>query len=264
MPHSKPISQKRADSKTANRTTFLNRSMQYLALSQFALLSPMLMAEASSANATTPLQTAEYSIGAGLNTLGLGISISGDTGWHFKDGDQVQWRAVLAGIDADDIDDFEIDDIDYDNGELKTIGLQCGLDWYPYQQGWAKQVFFSTGILYTDIELNGTADNNKTIYVGAQRVNPGDITSLTTTIEDTDIAPYISLGWGNKITGSRGFRFHAELGLTPSTSDADVKVIAVDPSNILSSADLAKEKREIEDDIDGVSAFAAVNLAYHF
>lgn len=264
MSYIHPSSQTQAYLTRKNRSTYLKRFVQYFAISHVALLSPILMAETDSDNATSSRYTADHSISIGLNTIGLGISTSGNTGWHIKEGDQIQWRAVLAGIDADDVDDIEFDDIEYDNGELKTLGFQFGLDWYPYQQGWAKQVFFSTGLLYADIELNGTADNNKSFNVGGQRVNPGDITSLTTTIEDTDIAPYVSVGWGNKLTGHRGFKFHAELGLTPSTSNADVTVTAVDPGNILSAANLAKEKSDIEDDIDGVAAFAAVNVAYHF
>lgn len=264
MSYIHPSSQTQAYLTRKNRSTYLKQFVQYFAISHVALLSPLLMAEAASDNAATSRDVAEYSISVGLNSIGIGISTSGNTGWHIKEGDQIQWRAVIAGIDADDVDNIEFDDVEYENGELKTMGFQFGLDWYPYQQGWAKQVFFSTGLLYADIEVNGTAETNKSFNIGGQQVNPGDITSLTTSLDDTDIAPYLSVGWGNKLTGRRGFKFHAELGITPSTSNADVKLTAVDPGNVLSAANLAKEKRDIEDDANGVAAFAAANVAYHF
>ena len=49
-----------------------------------------------------------------------------------------------------------------------------------------------------------------------------------------------------------------------STKDANVSLIAEDPANHLSAADLATEKKSIEDEVNGVIGFATITVSYHF
>ncbi len=226
-------------------------------------LLPMMAVSALAEESQT--QDARYAIGATIGTTGLGLNMSGNTDWSLRSGDQLQWRVMASGLSADfEDDEFDFADIEYNKGDIDMFALQAGVDWFPFASGWSEKVFFSTGLLYSDIEISGSANTDKTFYVGGQQVNKGDITSLQTDIDNQALMPYLSVGWGNKITGESGFDFQAEIGLAASTSDPDVKVTAVDPSNVLSASDLAREKKEVEDEFGGAFGFATIALTYHY
>jgi len=75
---------------------------------------------------------------------------------------------------------------------------------------------------------------------------------------------YVSVGWGNKLTGKPGFDFRTELGFAIPTQNADVKLIAVDPNNFLTGANLAKEQDEIKDDLNNLRGFITATVTYPF
>jgi len=209
--------------------------------------------------------TARYSTGLTIGTAGFGVNGSATTNWHLSEHDQIQWRVMLSGLEADLKDEsFDIAGIDYNSGDLSLFALQGGLDWFPYASGWAEKVFFSTGLIYSDLDLDMHADTSKRISLGGTSVSSNALDSLHTKIENSQVMPYISLGWGNKITGEQGFDFQAELGIAISTRDADVKVTAKDPSNVLRAQDLVAEQKQIEDELGGATAFATIALSYHF
>jgi hypothetical protein len=207
-----------------------------------------------------------YSAGLTLGSLGLGAMVSGKTEWSLTENDQIQWRVLASGLEGDfgGSDTVEISGIDYKDGDIAIYSFQAGVDWYPISSGWADEIYLSTGLLYQDGDFSGTADNAKSFYVGNTLVNPGDITSLYTEIDNSQVLPYLSVGWGNKISYERGFDLQAEIGFAMPTKDANVSLTAVDPTNHLSAADLATEKKAIEDDVNSISAFATIMVSYHF
>ena len=208
----------------------------------------------------------KYSAGLTIGSLGLGATVSGKTNWSLIDNDQIQWRLLASGLDGDfdNADDVDIAGIDYKDGDIAIYSFQAGVDWYPVASGWADEIYLSTGLIYQDGDFSGYANTAKSFYVGNTLVNPGDITSLKTEIDNSQVLPYLSVGWGNKLTHERGFDFQAEVGIAMSTKDANVSLTAIDPTNHLSEADLAKEKKAIEDDIDGAVGFATLIVSYHF
>ncbi len=211
------------------------------------------------ASITGTVYAADYSAGATLGSSGVGVSVSKKTDWHFIEGDQVQLRGTIAGLSTDKKDtDIDISGVDYD-ADLDLSSLQLGVDWYPF----ANSVFFSGGLLSSDLELNGTSRNNKAYNVGGVNVLPSDNVSLNLDVDQSSVSPYISVGWGNRIRDNAGFAFHAELGLA-SSSGADVTLTATDPNNVLSAANIERERKELEDDFDGILAFANIGVSYHF
>jgi len=204
-----------------------------------------------------------YTVGTVIGTAGLGASFSGKSSMHFVDGDQIQWRLMLGGMAADDFDEAEFNDIEYEDSDFSAYTLQVGFDWYPFQ-GWAEPVFVSAGLLYSEAEFDGKADTDQSFTVGNTVVIPGDITALTTEVEQDGVSPYFSIGWGNKISGKRGFSFQTEIGVAIPTSDADVELRAEDPNSFLSAADLAREEKDIEEDVNGPSGFFSFSLTYQF
>jgi len=211
-------------------------------------------------------QEAQYATALTLGSTGIGLEFSSTTNLSFTDNDHIQWRIGISGADADFDrgDDVEIAGIDYE-GNIQWGEARAGLDWFPSNSGWSEKVFISSGLMYSNGEFDATADGTKGFSVGGTQVNPGDITSFRTEIENQQVMPYVSVGWGNKITGESGFDFQAELGIRVPTSDADVTVSAIDPGNVLSAAALAAEKRDIENDINqDLDGFASIALSYHF
>lgn len=211
-------------------------------------------------------QDAHYSTALTLGSNGLGLELSSTTDLSFKNNDHIQWRVGISGGDVnfDRGDDVEIAGIDYE-GDIKWGEARAGLDWFPSNSGWSEKVFISSGLMYSDGEFDATADGTKGFSVGGTQINPGDITSFRTEIENQQVMPYLSLGWGNKITGESGFDFQAEIGIRVPTRNADVNVSAIDPSNVLSAAAIAAEKKDIENDINqDLDGFASVALSYHF
>jgi len=204
-----------------------------------------------------------YAVGAVIGTQGAGLSFSGKTHMHLADSDQIQWRLMLTGMAIDDWDEAEFNDIEYEDSDFSTYTMKAGLDWFPFH-GWAEPVFFSAGLLYSEAEFDGNADTGRSFTAGDQTVNSGEIESLTTEVEQGSVSPYLSIGWGNKITGKRGLSFQTEIGVGVPTSDAEVKLTAVDPDNVISADNLEKEKEEIESEMNSAYGFFSASITYQF
>ncbi len=214
----------------------------------------------------SPHSAGKMAVAVSAGSLGLGITATTATDFHFRQGDRVQWRAMISGMSLGFEDSsVEISDIEYEDTDYSIKALQLGLDWYPFtSQGWTDEIFFSGGVMYVDSDFSAKADMDKRFIVGNTTVNKGDIESFEQETESSGVLPYVSLGWGNRINGETGFDFMVELGVAYQLSDPDVKLIVVDPNGHLSQADLDKEQEEIKDDADGLQAFGTLTVAYHF
>ena len=209
-----------------------------------------------------PVMAADYSVGAGIGTFGFGVGVSGKTSWHFNDHDQIQWRAAIGGIDIGDIEDTEVNGVEY-NADVENQGFQGGLEWYPFRSGFAKSLFFSGGIAHMDFRFDGRSELNESFDIGGTRVRPGDGRQIQTTIEQDGFAPYFTVGWGNRIGENSGLSFRAEAGVMTPFNDPEVEVRSVGTTAIAQN-DLDRERRDIEDDIDTVSGFLSIGINYQF
>ncbi len=198
--------------------------------------------------------------GGAFGTNGAGAYLSGGTGFELGEGKALQWRVVLSGLSFDDEEDFEINDIDYD-GDIDVFGAQFGLDWYPFK---SNDFFFSGGINYFDREFDLRSDRESSFKIGGQRVTGAQGVTINTTIDHSSAAPYISVGWGNKHRKTRGFAFFAEIGAQTPLDDSEVSVTASGNNGIVSQAALDAERKDIEDDLDGVQLLANIGFGYHF
>lgn len=207
---------------------------------------------------------ADYSGEVGLGTEGISLAVSGATEWSLVSGDHIQWRIALGQGKADDIDDIELSDIDYEM-DMDNHSLRMGLEWYPFSSNrFVDRVFFSAGLQYFDNEFDGLSETGQQVNVGGKSVTLNDDLRLQTKIQHDSIAPYLSVGWGNKLDGRAGLSFRAELGLVTPFNDPDVEVSKTGNSTGLSQEDIARERSDIEDDLDGPMAVATVGIAYHF
>lgn len=207
-------------------------------------------------------KAADNSVGLSLSTEGLGVSYSRKTAWHFTENDQIQLRFSVHGFNADDIEDVEVSNIDYD-GDANNTFLLGGVDWFPFQGRFVNSIFFAGGISYSDLELSGTSKDNQRFSVGSTQVTPNDGRRIQTILKQDTLAPYLSLGWGNRIRETGGFAFRAELGLMKPFSDAEITVKSVGNQDI-AQADLDAERRELEDDYGDFHGFFNLGVSYQF
>lgn len=204
---------------------------------------------------------ANYSAGAKLGSPGIGASFSLKNELQLRGDDQFQTRFEISGLSASLDDDLEFAGIDY-GGDFDTRSARATMDWYPFANG--NRFFVSAGLDYTDFSFNGDAESDKSYTIGSQPVNPGDNVTTSLDIDANPLSPYLGIGWGNRIGTDSGFSFQAELGILIPTSDADVKLKVTDPGNTVSDADIRKEKKQIENNFDGVSGLASIGVLYHF
>lgn len=200
----------------------------------------------------------DLSTGLSLGSNGAGVFLSGDTGWQLKDQDQFQWRITAAGYSGD-LKDEKISDISY-SGELNGGTVTVGLDWYPFQNSF----FISSGgaFLNRDFDLQTVA--NKTINIGDQQIPKSENLKLQTNVEQKTSAPYASLGFGNRLNGESGFSYIIEVGALFPIDDAEVTLTEAGGRNLVTPANLEKERNELQDDFSKVQPIAMFALGYRF
>ncbi|WLQ13956.1 hypothetical protein O5O45_29975 [Hahella aquimaris] len=211
----------------------------------------------------TSAQAADYSVGGMLGTQGVGVTAAKRTDWSLVDEDQLQLRFTFGGLDVDDVDDLELSGTKY-KADYRTGTLTGGVDWYPFSGKYVDNIFFSGGLVYFDHDIKGTTKSGQSFNVGGAHVSSSDNVRLDAEVDQSSWAPYLSLGWGNRIRSESGFSFQAELGVMTPLSDPDVKLSARDPGGVLSADNLERERRDIEDDLGGAQGFLSVAVTYQF
>jgi len=223
------------------------------------LLAPLLCVAINPA-----VQGAQYALGAGAGANGLGASFSSKSNWSFIKNDQIQWHMAMSGMSIGDVEDTKLDRNEYETDIQKSL-FQAGINWYPSTAQYFNRVFISAGLSYFDYEIKGTTQADQTLKIGGVTLSKDDETQLKTKLQQSSLAPYIGIGWGNKLSAVQGLSFRAEIGLlAASPNNADVTVTMVNGSQQVTDADLAQEKRNVKDNQGHVMMFGQVDLTYHF
>lgn len=211
------------------------------------------------------MEDAQTRIGLNLGSFGLGVNVYGNTPWHLKPNDQIQWNITLEGGSIKDEDDIEINKNDYHDVDLDSLGTRAGLNWYPFfGNRFSKNVFFASGLMYSKIDIEANADLSKSYKVDGKKVTKSDIDSLSLDLSSKTVSPYLSVGWGGRISDYKGFIFKTELGASLLKADNDIKLTAKDPSNFLTAQNIENERKNIKDDLDSVVGFVSFTLSYTF
>lgn len=206
-------------------------------------------------------QASDYSAGAIIGT-GIGATVSFKNDFSLREGDQIQTRLSISGMGFDDADDMQFSDNDYE-GDFSVSQTRATVNWYPFS-GAARKVYFSTGVDYSTLDIDATSESDKDGKIGGTSYAAADNVRLDLDIEHNPVSPYIGVGWGDRIGVDSGFSFVVEAGVAVPTSDADVSLSVTDANGLITAADIAKEKKQIEDNFNGVIASASVGVTYHF
>ena len=202
--------------------------------------------------------------GAGCAESG-GLAIAGKAGTLGLGGELTTGIAsdinARFGLNKLDFDfDEEFDDVEYDV-DLDFSSLSALLDWHVF--GGSFRV--TGGLLSMDHEfdLDGTPTGSEEI--GGTVYSAAEIGTLSGNAEIDGVAPYLGIGWGNPLGSSRRWGFYCDLGVA-FTDSPDV---ALSASGTLASdpgfrADLARERDEIEDDLEPFQLYPVISLGLYF
>ncbi len=196
--------------------------------------------------------TGKYAVSGKASTLGLGGEFTGAVTSN------INARIGFNKLDFD-FDDKEIDDIEYDL-DIDFSSYSALVDGYAFNDSFR----ISGGIISMDHEFEMDARPTNNERIGDNIYTPTEIGTLFGSIEIDQLAPYVGIGWGNPLTHSRRWGFTCDFGVA-FINPPDVSLSATRTTSGLEE-DLAKERDEIEDDMDKFKFYPviAINFFYRF
>jgi len=193
-----------------------------------------------------------YAISGKTSTLGLGgeftTAIRSD----------INARVGYNMLDID-IDDEEIEDVDFDIG-VDLSSFTALADWYVFNNSFR----ISGGIISMDHEIDLDARPTETIEIGDVEYLPSEVGSLYGSIESDEVAPYLGIGWGNPLTSSRRWGFTCDFGVA-FTDTPDVTLDATggtEPAGF--RAELEKQRKDIEDFFDDFKLYPVIAVSFFY
>jgi hypothetical protein len=195
-----------------------------------------------------------FTTGANISTLGAGLEAT----VRVNDYLAVRANANYFAFDHDD----KIDDINYE-GELDMQNFGLLADIYPFPES---AFHLSVGAYFNNNDVTGKGTTTGTYKIGDTNYTGAEVGTLTADVEVGDISPYVGFGWdttANNNESGFGFVFNAGVMYTgkPEVSLSSTGAIS---SNATFQADLAKEKREFENDIDDFQFYPVLSIGLNY
>lgn len=160
------------------------------------------------------------------------------------------------GINALDLDfERELDDIEYDIG-LDFSSFSALLDWHIFDSPFR----ISGGVLSMNHKLDLSASGTGVQEIGGITYDWSEIGTLSGSVEIDNVAPYVGIGWGNPLTGDKRWGFTCDFGVAFAGSP-DVALSATGP---MASADLERERRDIEDELEDFKFYPVISISFFY
>ncbi|WP_126665586.1 hypothetical protein [Croceibacterium ferulae] len=152
--------------------------------------------------------------------------------------------------------DVDVDDIDY-NGDLHLRSYGATADLYPFESAFR----LSAGLRISRNRVDLLATPLSPVSIGGTTYSPEKIGSIQAEVRARDVAPTLTIGVARN--QSRGFAWSLDAGVmlhgTPRTDN--LQVTGELASNPFLQDDLARERAEIEAEIDNYKVYPLVQLA---
>lgn len=200
--------------------------------------------------ATTALaDTGDIALGVKAGTLGAGIE--GTAGL-------LPGLNLRAGANAFSIDfDADTSDIDYEL-EVDLLSFPVLLDWHPFKDSGFR---ISAGVLINQNEADAEASAQNSYTIGGTTYTPAELGTLTGKIDYNELAPYVGIGWGNAVGKDNRWSFSFDFGVVfQGEPNIDLKANGTMASDPTFQANLAEEKRKLEDELDDYKYYPVVSL----
>ena len=195
-----------------------------------------------------------FAISGKSSTLGLGGEFTAALTSN------VNARVGINALDLD-FDDIEIEDVDFDLG-IDFSSYSALLDWYLFDNSFR----LSGGIISMDnkIDLEATGVSGGLQEIGDINYDWDEIGTLSGSIENDEVVPYVGIGWGNPFTHNRRWGFTCDFGVA-FTSSPDV-TLAASGSSLPAGFDeeLAKLQGDIKDFFDKFKVYPVIAVSFFY
>jgi hypothetical protein len=195
-----------------------------------------------------------YNLGLKFGTLGLGLDLSTPVT------EALSVRFNVNGLTYSDTQ--EIDDVNYD-GDLDLLTVGALLDYYPTSTNFR----LSGGVYYNDNKFSGTAVPTATTVVELNGVDYGvdDIGRVDSEVTFNTFAPYLGLGWGNRVEES-GWGFSLDVGaMYHGEPESKIDVVINNPTiEQQIRDDVEAEKRSAQEDISDYKFYPVVMVGVNY
>jgi hypothetical protein len=192
--------------------------------------------------------TGRFAVSGKGGTLGLGGELAA------KVATDINVRVGLNDLNLD-FDGEEIEDIEYDLG-VDLSSFSALVDWHIF----ADSFKITGGFISMDNTINLDARPKDNVEIGDTTYTPGEVGTLKGRLDIDGLAPYVGIGWGNPFNCSRRWGFTLDLGVA-FTDSPDVSLHS---TGIVSQADLEKERKDIEDDLDFLKIYPVISLGLFY
>jgi hypothetical protein len=153
-------------------------------------------------------------------------------------------------------------DIKYDI-DLKLLTFAGLVDWFPFNNGFR----VSAGAMINKNKLDLEATSSASYDIGGTTYTAAQVGTLTSKLDFKNLAPYVGIGFGNPFGSDSNWSFSLDLGVMfQGSPDLSVETTGTLANNAAFQANLAKEKQELEDDLDKAKYYPviAIGISYRF
>jgi hypothetical protein len=190
---------------------------------------------------------------------GVTASVTGGT---LGIGPEVGYRPVpLIGIRASATflalsHDVDVDDIDY-SGDLKLRSWGATADLYPFQSA----LRISAGLRSSRNRVDLVASPAQPVSIGGMTYTPEQIGTLQGEVRARKVAPTFTLGIARNRRTGLAWSLDAGVMLHGTPRTRQLRATGLLANNPFFQDDLARERAEIEDEIDNCRIFPIVQLS---
>jgi len=193
--------------------------------------------------------TGDIALGVKASTLGVGAegTVGLLRGLNLRAGANVLWF------------DYEVNtsDIDYDL-DVDLLSFPILLDWHPFK----KSAFrISAGMLINQNEADAEASSQAIYTIGGTDYTAAEVGTLSGHVDFNEVAPYVGIGWGNAVGKNKNWSFSCDFGVVYQGA-ANIDLTASGPiaSDPTFQANLAQERKELEDELDDYKYYPVISL----
>ncbi|MCK5919248.1 MAG: hypothetical protein KAG34_12540, partial [Cocleimonas sp.] len=196
----------------------------------------------------------DYSVGFKVGTMGLGVELNKPLQ------ESLDFRLSLNYIEGQ-VSNFKVGSIEYDV-DASATSIQAVLDWYPKQN---KKLYLSGGFLLGNDNINPEPTPDF-VFRGVKIGQALDRFDVDLNVDYGDIAPYIGVGYSNKVAKDKGWYYSAELGLAylgmPKVGFNIIDKTTGKTPTLIPQEELDKELVRIKNKVDNYKIFPVMSFSW--
>jgi hypothetical protein len=193
----------------------------------------------------------------------IGVGVTGGT---LGVGPEVNFRGETFGVRGSATflnfgRDVESDGVDYE-GDLKLRSFGGSVDFYPGAGGF--RVSPGVRISRNRVKLRAAPGATTTVEIGDVEYTGAEIGVLTGEVRPKRLAPTLTIGYGSGRGAGVYFGIDAGVMYQGSPKVRDLSVTGPIATNATFQAELARERGEIEDEVDNYKWYPVLQLGLGF